>query len=370
MTVRYVGIGGNDANDGLSWANRKLTLNGAENTPVEAGDTVYVGPGTYRELLTCDVSGGAGAAISYIGDYDGTHTTGVKGIVRVTGSDDDLTATRASCITATSKNLRTFRGFAFGMTTGNVVSATTSATWIIEQCMFIDFLARINAVQVSGASQAAVTVRNCAFVYPGSSGVYFQHSADVSDAGHVVENCLIIGARDRCIGFENVGGATVRNCAFLAIQGSGVQITAALAAGQSVAVNNCIFARLGGTALAAAAVGEIVEDYNTLSDVVTARANTNAGANSLTTPPLFDARWFFEAVNGGNMVTPFDLSSASKLIDVAGTSPTTTDMRGTAVQGAQREWGALEYNSALLLATLLAVAGAVFFRAPIASWCH
>ena len=46
MTIRYVGIGGNDSNDGLSWANRKLTLNGVEDTPVEAGDTVYVGAGT------------------------------------------------------------------------------------------------------------------------------------------------------------------------------------------------------------------------------------------------------------------------------------------------------------------------------------
>jgi len=48
MTVRYVGIGGADAASGLSWALRKLTLNGVENTPVAAGDTVYIGPGTCR----------------------------------------------------------------------------------------------------------------------------------------------------------------------------------------------------------------------------------------------------------------------------------------------------------------------------------
>ena len=63
MTTRYVGKGGDDANSGLTWALRKLTLNGAEDTPVVAGDTVYVGAGTYRELLTYDVSGGAGTPI-------------------------------------------------------------------------------------------------------------------------------------------------------------------------------------------------------------------------------------------------------------------------------------------------------------------
>ena len=44
MTTRYIGPGGNNANDGLSWANRKLTLAGVEST-VAAGDTVYVGRG-------------------------------------------------------------------------------------------------------------------------------------------------------------------------------------------------------------------------------------------------------------------------------------------------------------------------------------
>ena len=49
------------------------------------------------------------------------------------------------------------------------------------------------------------------------------------------------------------------------------------------------------------------------------------------------------------LLTPFDLSEDSQLINVAGTSPTTTDMRGAGVIGAQREWGALEYNPNLLI---------------------
>lgn len=59
MAIYYIDpTNGNDADDGLSWANAFLTLNGAEDEPVAAGDLVHVGPGVYRELLTVDVSGG------------------------------------------------------------------------------------------------------------------------------------------------------------------------------------------------------------------------------------------------------------------------------------------------------------------------
>ena len=62
MTVRYVGPGGNNSNDGLSWANRKLTLNGVEDTPVAAGDIVYVGAG---------VAGIAGALLAQTTQFVG-----------------------------------------------------------------------------------------------------------------------------------------------------------------------------------------------------------------------------------------------------------------------------------------------------------
>ena len=59
---------------------------------------------------------------------------------------------------------------------------------------------------------------------------------------------------------------------------------------------------------------------------------------------------FFESGTTTKLITPFDLSSDSQLIDVAGTSPTATDIRGEA--GTVREWGALEYDSALLILTI------------------
>src|SRR3989304_345197 len=111
MTIYYVGPGGNDANNGLSWANRKLTLNGAEDVPVAAGDTVYVGPGVYREGLVLDVDGSVGNIITYIADVTGQETGGGGGIVRITGRDNDQTATRANAISGVGRDYRTLRGF-------------------------------------------------------------------------------------------------------------------------------------------------------------------------------------------------------------------------------------------------------------------
>ena len=45
MATYYVGLGGDNGNSGLSWALRKLTLNGAEDIPVADADIVYVGQG-------------------------------------------------------------------------------------------------------------------------------------------------------------------------------------------------------------------------------------------------------------------------------------------------------------------------------------
>lgn len=64
------------------------------------------------------------------------------------------------------------------------------------------------------------------------------------------------------------------------------------------------------------------------------------------TTQWIDSRWFFEMVNGGRMVTPFDLASYSTLVNMAGApGAPVTDMRGVAQVGAQREIGSLEYDT-------------------------
>lgn len=356
MATYYVGIGGDDGANGTTWALRKLTLNGAENIPVTAGDTVYVGPGTYREMLTVDVSGSAGSPITYIGDYSGANTNGVGGVVRITGSDDDQSAARANCITTagSQRNYRTWRGFVLDMCTNSdpLRNDAAGTNWIVDQCYFADCPDGRKCINLVGACNNSV-ISNCVFFAHGNAvaGIDLNNGSTVSDTGIVISNCLfLIGLMG--INSTRVGGVTVKNSTFLSR--GGINIATALAAGQTITVNNCLFA-YGNKALTGTAAGEIIENYNTFWANATNRTNTDTGANSVTYPPLFDTCWFFELVSGkGRMLSPFDLASYSQLVNVAGTSPSSTDARGTGTVGTQREWGALEYDPALLYRRVIA----------------
>lgn len=344
MTLRYVGAGGNDANTGLSWAQRKLTLNGVEDSPVQVGDVVYIAPGVYRETLTVDVSGALGSPITYIGDVTGEHTDGVGGIVRITGSDNDQTAVRNKAITAGDKDFRSFQGLAVDLVADNAIYTNGGcANWILDR-IFIDVGPSANIIFAQ--SPTNITIKNCLLF---GRGVGLESNATQNDANILIENCILaFGPKNGFYGIYDarIGGVTVKNC-LIAGHESGVAVTQALAAGQTVNVNNCIFWN-NQVALQATALGEITEDYNAFYLNQTARSNTATGAHSNAYPPLFDPRWFFKTVAGGKLVTPFDLSSFSQLVNLAGTSPSAADMRGSGAIGAQREWGPLEYDPDLV----------------------
>jgi hypothetical protein len=85
MTTYYVRKSGNDGNLGTSPAQAWLTIDNAANN-VAAADTVYIGSGVYRELVTMDTSGSSGNQISFIGDIDGIQT-GDAGPVILTAHD-------------------------------------------------------------------------------------------------------------------------------------------------------------------------------------------------------------------------------------------------------------------------------------------
>ena len=179
---------------------RKLTLNGAEDIPVAAGDTVFVGPGVYREKLSIDVSGILGSPITYVADTSGENTDSVGGIVRVTGSDNDQSAARGSCIKdeGVQRNYRTFRGFQFDTTSATMIDANNACTnWIIEDCTFENGANQIG-IYVNGANQSDWTIRRCTFHGPSarssSYAIRFNHNIDLSNIGHTIENCRIEGS--------------------------------------------------------------------------------------------------------------------------------------------------------------------------------
>ena len=348
MTTYYVGPGGNDGNSGETWALRKLTLAGVGDAGLHWGDVVYVAPGVYRETLTVAKSGSAGASvITYIGDKTGEHTDGVGGLVRITGSNDDKTMTRSNCILVDGFNYRTFRGFH--------LEGSTASACSMYGCKYCTFeLSSISGSTKgvafdSTANSLANTVQNCYLGVIGNNVVTdYNGGVEAGNPGHLVQSCIIgpwSGGWIPGVRITKGGGFTIKNCAIM----GGYQGLLSDTTGHSpVYIYNSMImcCTLG---IQAQVVGDIVEDYNTFWGNGTDRTNVAVGAHSVSYPALFDTRWFPEVVSGkGRMVTPFDLASYSQLLNLAGTAPPATDLRGAAVIGAQREWGPLEYDPALL----------------------
>lgn len=360
MTVRYVdGTNGNDAYDGLAAVydgahGPKKTCNGAEDTPVAAGDLVHVRSGVYREGLGVDVNGSAGNPIEYRGDYAGIIWPG-GGVVRITGSDDDCVATREQPIAnAFRRPYRTFRGFVMDSGTAQRL-VDVSANWVLENNVFQPVCSYQLAALTLGGSSTDAVIRNCVFLggdYGTTSGYgairIVEGAPGTANINLLVESCLFLGSGGQALAVSRVGGITVRNCMSLGCYGF-VYVISALPAGYTaITVNNCEVV-LGRYGLYAQALGEIVEDYNNLS-LYAPRTNVAVGAHSNSNIWLPDYRYWFQlftATAANQVISPFDLGAWSQLINVAGTSPPATDMRGQTVQGTQREWGPLEYDTAL-----------------------
>lgn len=344
MATYYIDpINGNDGDDGLSWANAFLTLNGAEDEPVAANDTVYVGPGVYRELLTCDVSGNAGNPITYIGDVTGENTDGVGGIVRITGSDNDQTAARARCIDFSDESYRTFRGFLFDTTSGYLLFDFVTNI-IIEDCVFQPSGSASSAIRSDNATQADLIIRRCLFL--GSKGTAIELNVN-PEAGidGLIENCIFAGMGHGLF-LARVIDLTVRNCTFFSCY-RGIRASVALTG--TMTVENCIFESVYNNALMAAAAGDIVEDYNTFFSNGTDRSNVNVGGNSVAYPALFSTPILHA---GAAQISGFkfpwwfgELSEWSQIAAITGNNEPTEELRGLArpVTAAKNSWGATQF---------------------------
>jgi hypothetical protein len=341
-------LGGSDGNDGLSWANRKLTLNGVEDTPVVAGDTIYVGPGVYRELLVCDVSGSSGQPITYIADVTGENTDGIGGIVRVTGfaNDNDTTGTRTACIQTNSQDYRTFRGFALDGGTSRLLHCTSSDNCIFED-MFFQCEDTGHAIQAGDTSSVDNTVRRCIFILGSSTSsyqaIYAGQSSQVANSDWLIENCVFFGHGrfGGCIWINYHEGWVVKNCSFLFCY---TGITAANVSADPLVVNNCFFYGIGANCFSSPATGHITEDYNAFFGNYGIYNNVTPGGNSVTRAPLFEPPTLLDGFDF--LKYPFTLSEWSDLIRKAGSGEATDDLLGIArpTTSSKKSWGALQYR--------------------------
>lgn len=349
MTIRYVGPGGSDSNNGLTWATRKLTLNGVEDTPVVAGDTVYVGPGVYRESLQCDVAGTSGNPITYIGDWTGENTDGIGGDVRITGSDNDQTSVRSNGIHNSTSNIpyRTFRGFSFDTCSNAAINTGSggSNNWIVEDCYFSVF--NNYGINFTVTTGDHYEIRRCVFEGNGYGITFYNGIATNVDATTIVENCVFnnSSASGGGIFCWKINNVTIRNCLVMGCN-YGIRATA-LSASTSITVNNCIVHACY-YGLHAGTSGQLVEDYNCVPNTSTnPRTNVTVGSNSNSYPPLLEPSQLLKGFQFlWNIFSP---SKWSQIARIGGTSEASEDLYGITrptVSG-KKSWGAVQYQPAI-----------------------
>lgn len=354
MTERYVGPGGSDAASGLTWALRKETLNGVEDTPVVAGDIVYVGPGTYREDFAIDVNGSSGNIILYIADVTGENTDGVGGEIRITGSGDDKTETRTTCIDFPGiRNYRTFRGFRVDMASVECIDLSSGGDDIIfEDCQIMASLNSQYGVSASPNSADAVTFRRC-FFEAYSTSVLLDTTSTETSCGYLFENCIFVmnygaSGASYAIHANYAYGFTVKNCTFFH---NGFDTPGAVYA-QNVSTSNIIYiynCLLYNSRLVSDNTGVITADYNFIVPQTTDAlmfSNVTKGANSITRNPIIAPPFLFEGYFFPYTLLEFDANSPISLYACAN-SPPADDFFGITrpTTDSKKTRGAIQYST-------------------------
>lgn len=142
MAIYYVAPYGNNTNNGTSAATPWLTIQFAlgaasgTNPGLVAGDTVWIAPGTYREVITSTtLTGSAGNTIKIYGDpkFTRSWTSGSPGRVRLTSYSSDSVTPAASQTLALIGDYIEVQDLCLD---GNPQSLTGTNN-IIEACLFM-----------------------------------------------------------------------------------------------------------------------------------------------------------------------------------------------------------------------------------------
>lgn len=310
MATFYVSLNGSDANNGQGpdashasnkpWRTIAKALGAAG---IASGDTVYIAPGVYREIVTVAMTS-AVAETFVIGDIengqgfkDGSGVLLTPGEVRHSGYlTNDVSAPSASILLslATRDNL-TFQQITFhgGTGTPNCVDIPSGSTAIkLTDCNLVNASLTAPLINVAVAADTAVNLilDRCLLVGGSTSGALNVVAATSTvadyDMGIEVRNCKFYGG-SRSVNVSasgansfKAGGLKFYNSLSFCPSNAGINVATNIATSIPCLAYNNVFYGFG-TALAAATLGQITEDYN-LIWAATQRTNVNVGSNSKT----------------------------------------------------------------------------------------
>lgn len=321
MADKFCGKGGSDSNNGLSWATRKLTIVALVNI-LAAGDTGYVGPGTFREHvdLGSAVDGSSGSRIRLIADITGEHTDGVGGTVRITGSDNDTTVTRSYGFTITNRQYWDIENFTVDSCSSYAVYGYQSAHMRIRRL----FVQGVSVGMFFEDTLNDLLLDGCVFwgaMYRAVEG----QSGGTDYGSSVIQNCIVMGGYSSGEAFRlQRGGITVNNNY---IQGYAAGVFTSSAGSTITAVNNIVTGSQYGMRDDTGA-NRISQSNNCLYNNEGADFSGVTGTVAYPYRPLH-APWL--NTGSGYLAReywPFQLLPESPLVNVGGSSPPSNDNTG------------------------------------------
>lgn len=303
MATYYIRKTGSDSNNGTSPATAWLTFGKALGASgISSGDTVYVGAGIYREVVTVSMTS-ATQDTKIIGDVDGSQTGDAGDVLLTAYLNGDKSAPSASnLLSLNAKAFLRFQKISFLAGTGACLSTLNSCNNLSFQDCTFNATTGANAVSILGLPfglYEALLFDRCIFFSYANAAINITpaNAASGSDynIGVTIQNCLFIG---RGIGVQVAAGSgaikpgsgIIKNCTFFA-NSTAVNLTGNYSQLQPLELYNSVF--LGcQNGVSAGSVLQIREDWNTFQLTITARTNTNAGANSVAgnnTAALYEA---------------------------------------------------------------------------------
>jgi hypothetical protein len=347
MTTYYVRTSGNDTADGMTPATAWLTISKALGaTGIASGDTVYIGPGAYREQVTVNMTS-ATAETFVIGDVFGSHTGDTPGEVRLTNylTDDTTAPTNQSLMNLNARDHLTFQYISFvsGYTSAlsspgiNIIDAFSStpndSQYItFRDCSFLDINLdasdRSNIFNVTTGLNPTDTfhwlIERCQIVKFGTGYVFeltavpaTQSAVADIECDFVVQNCSIqTPFSEKVFSFTGnsgatfyAGGAIFRNNTVQCLAKC-VNVQAGSTTYPVLVYNNILFSTItwGDYAISASIADSVIEDYNYII-ANPARENTDAGAHSVDDGSYALLINFGQELFTGNAVRPWGTPS-------------------------------------------------------------
>lgn len=264
----------------------------AVTTVIQAGDTIWVGAGVYRECLAL-AAVFATTPVVLAGDVDGVKT-GDPGEVRVTAftTNDKSAPAAAPVLDLASASQWSIRNVVFIGGAGNpkLIKSTDAANITLTDCAFLGLgpnAANSSSIAFTTASARNILIDRCTYLAINQLQITTARSASADYDTNIVIRNSVIDIGGAALNFNTQGasslkpgGILIRNCL---VRGASpvIQTAAGISTTYPVKVSDSVIvSQASGTGLSAANTFQIIEDHN-LIFAYTPYANTDPGTGTI-----------------------------------------------------------------------------------------